>query len=92
MRSTAEPPHRALGDAIKLLRAELGLTQEDLSERSGLHITEISRLESGRRNPKLATLDQVAAGLEVPCWCLVALRDGLSWDEVSRLRQMADSS
>lgn len=91
MRSTAEPPHRALGDAIKLLRAEYGLTQEDLSERSGLHITEISRLESGRRNPKMATLEQLAAGLKVPCWCLMALGEGMSWDEVSRLRQLADS-
>jgi transcriptional regulator with XRE-family HTH domain len=92
MRSTAEsPPHRALGDAIKRLRAERRLTQEDLSERSGIHITEISRLESGRRSPNLRTLKRLAAGLEVPYWCLTALDEGMSWDKVSRLRQMADS-
>jgi len=92
MSSTAEPPpHRALGDAIKLLRAEYGLTQEDLSERSGIHITEISRLESGRRSPNLKTLKRMSAGLEVPHWCLAALEEGMSWDEVSRLRQLADS-
>jgi transcriptional regulator with XRE-family HTH domain len=92
MSSTAEPPpHRALGDAIKLLRAESKLTQEDLSGRSGIHITEISRLESGRRSPNLRTLKRLAEGLEVPCWCLAALDEGMSWDEVSRLRQMTNS-
>jgi transcriptional regulator with XRE-family HTH domain len=92
MRSTAEPPpHRALGEAIKRLRAESKLTQEDLSGRSGIHITEISLLESGRRSPNLRTLKRLAAGLEVPQWYLAALDEGMSWDKVSRLREIADS-
>ena len=84
-------PHRGLGSGIKALRAEQKLTQEDLSGSSGIHPTEISRIESGRRSPKLETLGRLAAGLEVPPWCLVALDDGLTIDQVNQLRQVADS-
>jgi transcriptional regulator with XRE-family HTH domain len=91
MSSTAKPQHYRLAQGIKALRAERKWTQEQLSRKSGLHATEISRIESGERSPHLKTLQKVAAGLKVPCWFLVALEDGLTWGEISRLRQVADS-
>jgi transcriptional regulator with XRE-family HTH domain len=91
MSSTTELPHRALGEAVKSLRAKDGLTQEDLSERSGLHPTEISRIESGKRSPQPKTMRKLAAGLAMPYWCLAALDDGLTLEQVNRLRQLADS-
>jgi transcriptional regulator with XRE-family HTH domain len=48
------------------LRVAAGLTQEGLSDRSGLHSTEISRLERGVRDPRLSTIVRVARALGVP--------------------------
>ena len=47
------------------LRKEAGLTQEQLAERSGLSQQYISGLESGRRNPTIVTLYELASALGV---------------------------
>jgi len=47
------------------------MTQEDLGDASKLHATEISHLESGRRNPKFDTYKKVAKGLGIPRWKLM---------------------
>ncbi len=54
-----------LGATVRLLRGEAGLTQEALAARSGLHMTEISRLERGIREPRLGTIIRVARALGV---------------------------
>lgn len=73
--STTERPHADFGRAIREIREKAGLTQEQLAEASGLHFTEISHLEAGRRNPKLETVKAVARGLKVPRWYLVATEE-----------------
>jgi transcriptional regulator with XRE-family HTH domain len=52
--------------AVNLRRARESarLSQEALSERCGLHATEISRLERGVREPRLGTIVRLAEGLE----------------------------
>lgn len=63
--------------AVNLRRArdDAGLSQEELSERSGLHSTEISRLERGVREPRLGTIVRVARGLGVaPADLLAGIR------------------
>ena len=50
---------------LRFLRTTLGLTQESLADQSGLHLTYIAGLESGRRNPTLNSLSAVAAGLNI---------------------------
>ena len=40
---------------LRRLRATASLSQEQLSDLSGLHATEISRLERGVRDPRLST-------------------------------------
>jgi transcriptional regulator with XRE-family HTH domain len=57
---------RAFADNVRELREKAGLTQEGLGWASGLHQTEIARIESGRRNPGLDTVFKVATGLSVP--------------------------
>jgi transcriptional regulator with XRE-family HTH domain len=47
-------------------RRRLKLTQEQLSEFSDLDRTEVSRLEKGKRDPQLATIEKLAIGLKVP--------------------------
>jgi transcriptional regulator with XRE-family HTH domain len=46
-------------------REAAGLSQEALADRCGLHRTEISLLERGRRSPRLETIVNLARGLEL---------------------------
>jgi transcriptional regulator with XRE-family HTH domain len=55
-----------LGVNLREARVRLGLTQEQVAERSGVHATEVSRIEAGKRDPKVSTLRRLAAALEVP--------------------------
>ena len=47
---------------MSLIRArkEAGLTQAELSEKTGISQADISRLENGTRNPGLALLNRIA--------------------------------
>lgn len=58
-------PRRSLGLRVKELRAEHGLTQEELADRSGLFRTYLSRIESGQANPTLTVLYEVAAAFPI---------------------------
>lgn len=54
-----------LGGAMKAQRASLGISQEELAYRAGLHRTYISDLERGARNPSLESVEKLAQALEV---------------------------
>ena len=55
-----------LGSNLREARTKLGLTQEDVAERSGVHATEVSRIEAGKRDPQVSTLLRLAKAVEVP--------------------------
>jgi transcriptional regulator with XRE-family HTH domain len=55
-----------VGPRIRRARRARELTLEALSAASGVSVAHLSRLESGARQPSLATLLNVAAGLGVP--------------------------
>ena len=44
-------------------RTSQNLTQKELSERTGIAQTEISRLENGTRNPSIKLLQRLAEGM-----------------------------
>jgi len=54
-----------LGPAIRRVRRERGLTQEELAGEVGASVAHLSRLESGARQPSLEGLLRVAAALGV---------------------------
>ena len=54
------------GENLRAQREKLRLTQEDVSAASGLHVTAISRVESGVRDPRLSTVLRLADALGVP--------------------------
>ncbi|MGI8650676.1 MAG: helix-turn-helix domain-containing protein [Rubrobacter sp.] len=54
-----------VGGKVRRARGERGMTLEGLSGASGVSVAHLSRLESGARQPSLATLLNVAAGLRV---------------------------
>ena len=68
------PPH--LGDRIRQLRRERLLTQEELSERSGVGVTSIIRVERGQVEPRFSTIRKLARALEVEPRELVDGRGG----------------
>ncbi|NLT06630.1 MAG: helix-turn-helix transcriptional regulator [Solirubrobacterales bacterium] len=55
-----------LGKAIKAIRTQHGLTQEDLASKAGLHPTYISDIERGARNPSWDVIARLAEGIGVP--------------------------
>lgn len=58
-----DEPQRAVLYAIAELRGAQGLTQSELSERTGIKQSELSKLENGKANPTLETLQKIAKGL-----------------------------
>jgi transcriptional regulator with XRE-family HTH domain len=51
------------GYAVKLRREELGMTQEDLAEKAGIHRTYLSDVERGTRNLSLVNIERLAEAL-----------------------------
>lgn len=58
-------PQVGLGRAIRALRTERKLTQEDLAHAAELTTAALARIERGEVNPSWATVRRVAAGLSV---------------------------
>jgi transcriptional regulator with XRE-family HTH domain len=58
-------PQPELGQAIKQLRKERGLSQEALGHTAGIHPTWISHIESGRNNPAWGSIRRIAGALDV---------------------------
>ena len=56
---------KLVGRNAARLRKAAGLTQEQLAERSGLSQQYLSGLESGKRNPTIVTLYELASALRV---------------------------
>ena len=53
-------PDRDITMSLIRARKEAGLTQAELSEKTGISQADISRLENGTRNPSLALLNRIA--------------------------------
>jgi transcriptional regulator with XRE-family HTH domain len=54
-----------LHNKIKKLRKEKGLTQQELADEIGLHITHLSRIENGHLTPSLDVFKKLAAIYDV---------------------------
>ena len=56
-------PEMAIIQAIIAARENSNITQQELSRRTGIAQTEISRIENGSRNPSIKLLQRLAAGM-----------------------------
>ena len=54
------------GDAIRKYRKQKGFTQKQLEDKCGINEANIRKYETGRQNPKIETLQKIAAALEIP--------------------------
>lgn len=68
----------AFSHSVQQRREYLGITQEELAHRCGLHRTYISDIERGGRNLSLKNLTRLAKGLEISVSTLVR------WTEMER--------
>lgn len=58
------PSMQSLGEQIKNIRESLGMTQEQLAQRSGLAQSMVAEIENGKRtNLSISTIKKLAEGL-----------------------------
>ena len=55
--------NRVMGNVIRKLRIQRGLSQEVLSGLSGVARSHLAMIESGKKNPSVDTLWKIAGGL-----------------------------
>jgi transcriptional regulator with XRE-family HTH domain len=70
-------PSERFGENLLRIRQARKLSQENLADRAGIHRTQISLLEGGRRQPLLETLVRLAGALDVS---IDALFEGILWE------------
>lgn len=72
-----------LGTAIRTKRNDLGISQEELADRAGLHRTYISDIERGARNLSLESIDKLAGALQISIASLFVTANGNGHDSGS---------
>jgi transcriptional regulator with XRE-family HTH domain len=82
-------PVLEFGRAIRRRREALGLTLEQLSERSGITPNYIGTIENGKRDPSISTLQGIAIGLGVSLGELLGAKPHLS-PSVTELAKLFD--
>lgn len=75
---------KLFGQNILCHRKKLGISQEQLAERSGLHRTYIGDIERGKRNVSLENIVKLAEALEITASNLLAKIKPVKESEIER--------
>ncbi len=75
--AASDPFLSAFGSHLRSLRRKVGLSQEEIAGRAGIHVTYLSGVERGLRNPSIRNVRRLAQALGVPT------RELFSFDEPS---------
>jgi len=65
-RITRDPFLSGFGSYLRSLRTKAGLSQEELADRAGIHVTYLSGVERGLRNPSIRNVRRLAQAMGVP--------------------------
>ncbi len=65
-RITKDPFLSGFGNHLRSLRTRAGLSQEELADRAGIHVTYLSGVERGLRNPAIRNVRRLAQAMGVP--------------------------
>ena len=68
--ATILPMKEVIGQVLRLLRKETGLSQEALADRAGITKNYLSELERGKKLPSYITLSKMAHSLNMHHWQL----------------------
>lgn len=71
MGKSDSPLRRVLAQTLRELRAERGLSQEELADAAGLHRTFVGAVERSERNISLDNIGKLATALGVPASVLL---------------------
>jgi transcriptional regulator with XRE-family HTH domain len=64
------------GENVLRVRQARKMSQEELAAQAEVHRTQISLIESGRREPRIFTMTRLAGALEVD---VLTLMEGITW-------------
>ena len=67
---------QTIGKRIRARRHALGMSQEALAERAGLHYTYIGQIERGEKNLTIESLSKITLALGIPLSQLLEKVDG----------------
>jgi CheY-like chemotaxis protein/DNA-binding XRE family transcriptional regulator len=78
---------KPFGTSVRAWRSKLGISQEELAGRAGLHRTYVCDVERGARNVTLLSIEKLARALEISVSTLLSyprepLPDGTDADEI----------
>lgn len=65
----------AFGSHLRSLRKRAGLSQEEVADRAGIHVTYLSGVERGLRNPSIINVRRLAQALDLPTKELFSFED-----------------
>lgn len=71
------------GSSVRNRRSRLGISQEELAERAGLHRTYISDVERGARNVSLESIEKLARALQISVSALLSRVNGGPSDQAT---------
>ncbi len=78
-----------IGSAIKLCREARKLTLQDLSDRTNLNKSYLSRIENNQRDPTITALEKISLALNVPLNIIILLSENEEKnDEFSDINHM----
>lgn len=80
---------QVVGEQIRNLRKERGLSQEELGAKAELHYTYIGAVERGEKNCSITTLARIAQGLNVELDELVRTKEATI--DLNRLKETITS-
>lgn len=66
---------RVVGKNVRATRESAGLSQEELAYRASVHVTYLSGVENGRRNPTVLVVGRLADALNTTASALLAHED-----------------
>ena len=75
MPTAIDPFLSAFGSHVRSLRKRAGLSQEETAHRAGIHVTYLSGVERGLRNPSIRNVRRLALALGVPTRELFCFED-----------------
>jgi len=56
------------GEQLQKVRVSVGISQEELADRAGIHTSYVSQLERGIKSPTLGVMIRLADALQRPVW------------------------
>ncbi|WP_270588766.1 helix-turn-helix domain-containing protein [Faecalibacillus intestinalis] len=74
-----------VGENIKKIRKEKGLTQKELGKLCGMSEAQIGQYENGLRNPKMETLEKIANALDISYFELLDISETTKESNIQKI-------